>query len=285
MKLSDKEIKVVIDFVKMQPRTMQEISHLIKKSWVTTDSYVQQIREHTGLVGIKTFRKGTQAALKIVYYEHKDSLMSDGYREMVTLKISSARYKQDFDFMDVYQFVPGKLKRAFSETATKDSLVDVSKMLQSAERQVYCFSGNLSFASYMKNLTAIEDLLKRNVMVKIVCRVNQASISNISRFSAMMVRYPGFIEIRHCYQPLRGFIIDDTAAYFKSEERQEAYKLGELDTDTRVRYEIYDPEWVSWLQKLFWGLFRSSIDCTVRLKEMQRIKQPIPVLQKKRSKR
>ena len=48
MALNDQIIKKVVKFVKKEPRTIQEISKLINKSWVTTDSYIQKIKEQTG---------------------------------------------------------------------------------------------------------------------------------------------------------------------------------------------------------------------------------------------
>ena len=72
MKLGDQEIQAVVDFVKQEPRTVQEISKLIGKSWVTADSYLKKIKGRTGLIEIKTFRKGSQGALKIVFYNHSD---------------------------------------------------------------------------------------------------------------------------------------------------------------------------------------------------------------------
>ena len=70
MAVSEEETKAIIDFVKKEPRTVQEVAQQIKRSWVTADSYVQHIKERTGLIDIKTFRAGTQGALKLVYYIH-----------------------------------------------------------------------------------------------------------------------------------------------------------------------------------------------------------------------
>ncbi len=81
MVLDDKTVKKIVDFVKPEPRTVQEISKNIKKSWLTTDSYVKQIKERTGLISIKTFRAGTQGALKLVFYSNPNSLQGDDVRQ------------------------------------------------------------------------------------------------------------------------------------------------------------------------------------------------------------
>ena len=86
-----------------------------------------------------------------------------------------------------------------------------------------------------------------------------------------MAKYPDFIEIRTCYQPLRGFIIDDKLARFKNEEKLATYKQGELNKDTMIMYELYDEEWIGWLQKVFWNMFRFSTDSTTRIKEFKKI--------------
>ncbi len=119
-------------------------------------------------------------------------------------------------------------------------------------------------------LDIVEGLLKRKVMIRVLCRVNIASLKNLGPVSRLMVKYPGLIEARHCYQPLRGFIVDDKIARFKNEENVALYRKGELDRDTRIFYEIYDDSWVTWMQTVFWNLFRSSIDLQTRLREIKK---------------
>ena len=77
MALKESDIDKIVEFVKKEPRTIQEISKLIHRSWITTDSYVKQIKEKNGLIDIKIFRKGTQGALKLVFYSNPDSLTSE----------------------------------------------------------------------------------------------------------------------------------------------------------------------------------------------------------------
>ena len=113
MVLTEHTIKQVTDYVKEEPRTIQEISKLIKRSWITTDSYLKQIKDTTGLINIKTFRKGSKAALKIVSYNHSDSLTTDDLKENIYNQIRNGRKKGDFDFLELFQFVPEKEKSAF----------------------------------------------------------------------------------------------------------------------------------------------------------------------------
>ena len=98
MVLGDSDIQKITQFVKKEPRTVQEVSKLIKKSWVTADSYLKQIGDSTGLINIKTFRKGTQGALKIVFYNFSEVLQSDDLKEELYRQIKNGRTKNDFDF-------------------------------------------------------------------------------------------------------------------------------------------------------------------------------------------
>ena len=47
------------------------------------------------------------------------------------------------------------------------------------------------------------------------------------------------------------------------------YAKGELKQKTYILYYIYDAEWIEWMQKVFWSLFRSSIDAGKRIDEMK----------------
>lgn len=278
MVLKESDIKLITEYVKKEPRTVQEIAKLIKRNWITTDSYTKQIKDKTGLVNIKTFREGTRGALKLVYYNHSDSVLIDNIKEDLYAKVKNNQFKNEFDFMEIFQFIPDNKKRSFLEEYEDESVSknqEIVSLFRQTTRQLYCFSGNLSFINMkehsIKIIDIIEELLKRKVSIKILCRINIASLTNINKLSVLMQKYPDLIEIRHHYQPLRGFIIDDKIARFKDEEQLKSYRRGELNKNTRIFYEIYDEEWVSWLQKVFWNLFRSSLDYRVRLKEIKRI--------------
>lgn len=277
MALTQKDIDRIIKFVKTEPRTIQDISRLIARSWVTADSYVQQVKERTGMVNIKTFRKGSQGALKLVYYNYAESLTGDDVREELYDHIRGARQKQDFDFFEIFQFVSDKKKKVFYDEYEEDQPSPSQKLVQllrQTESSLLCFSGNMSFINTREGKTGIldvfEELVKRKVRIKVLCRVNVASLNNISKLSALLKKHPGYIEIRHRYQPLRGFIIDDDIARFKNDETLQNYKEGELNKDMHIFYEIYDGEWISWLQKVFWNLYRPSIDYNTRVKQFER---------------
>ena len=94
-------------------------------------------------------------------------------------------------------------------------------------------------------------------------------MENIRKLEPLMKKYPDLIEVKHCYQPLRGFVIDDKAARFKDEELVSTQ--SKIKVKTRIFYELHDREWVVWLQKVFYNLFRPSIDHSRRLKELQKI--------------
>jgi predicted transcriptional regulator len=277
MVLNQHEIDKIIKFVKQEPKTVQDISKLIKRSWVTTNSYLQKIKDQTGQINIKTFREGTQGALKIVYFNHKETLVSDEIKEELFNQIRIGKAKTDFDFFEVFQFIPEEEKKAFYEEYDNEDISTNQKLiplLRKTERTIYFFSGNLSFINLSEDekniLELIEELLQKKILIKILCRVNIATITNLSKLLPLIQKYPDLIEIKHCYQPLRGFIIDETVARFKNEEALENYKKGELQKNLRIFYEIYNQEWIEWLQRVFWNLFRANIDYNSRLKQFKK---------------
>lgn len=278
MVLKDQDIRKIVNFVKAEPKTIQEISKLIKKSWLTADSYVKQIKEQTGQIDIKTFRKGTQGALKLVFYNHTESMYTDDLKENFYNQIKLGRKKEDFDFMEIYQFIPEDKKEVFSEEFNEFSLPQNQNLISTikkAQNNVYLFSGNLSFVNIEENgkkvLSAIEELLQRKVQVKILTRITISSIKNLNLLLPLIKKYPNLIEIRHSYQPLRGIIVDDNLAQFKVEEYLKDYKPNEIEKNKIIVYKIYDEEWISWLQKVFWNLFRFSIDYNTRIKGLKKI--------------
>ncbi|MBN2141970.1 hypothetical protein JW711_01450 [Candidatus Woesearchaeota archaeon] len=268
MALGEEEAGLILKFVKKEPRTVQEVSKVIGRSWVTTDTYLKQLKDRTGLVSIKTFRKGTQAALKIVFYNYSESVSSDDVNEELFAKIRAGRAKSDFDFLDIYQYA--KRKRAVVEHGT-ESPKGLIAALRSAQESFLSFSGNLSFLNLNGVLEELESALKRKVSVKIICRINFASLRNFISLQKLIQRYPDFIEVRHTYQPLRGSIVDGKWVRFKQAEKASDYKKGELSVDTFIFYEIRDEELVSWLEKVFWSMFRVSMDAGSRMKELKRI--------------
>lgn len=64
----------------------------------------------------------------------------------------------------------------------------------------------------------------------------------------------------------------ESNASLKEVKNPEDYKPGELDEKARIYYQIYDKEWISWLQKVFYSLFRHSIGHKKRLNGLRSIK-------------
>lgn len=276
MKLSQKQIDSIIKFVKQEPRNVQEISLMIKKSWVTTKSYLDQISQNTGLISIKTFRKGSHGALKIVYYNFKDLPTGEEVKEDLFSEIISKRKKEEFDFFEIFQYAQDNQKKLyFRNDSKKDSSKSkLSDYLLQTKNKILFFSGNLSFINQKENnikiLDILEDLLKQKINIKIICRITPSTLNNLSKIQPLLSKYPNSIEIKHRYHPLRGFIIDDKIARFNCFEYSKDYKPNELDKSLNIVYEIYDKEWLLWLQKVFWKIFQSSIDYNIRLKQFRK---------------
>ena len=278
--LTQEIVKKISDFVFLKPRTIDEIAKYIKKNWRTANRYVEKIEEQQGTIAIRTFRKGTRGALKIVYWRNIEQIHNSAFQQQLFEDISRGRHKEDFNPFDIWQHVDPKKKSAFLEEQEEEGKTalnkDIPNLLKSAEKQVLIFSGNLSWANLIKKdvniYKILEELGKQNISVKILTRVDVASLSNIKKFMAINNRVgKGFIEIRHREQPLRSFIIDDRIARFKEIKNKEDYNKRKLKKKTYVFYDIYDPEWVEWIQKVFWNMFSASIPAEKRIKEIERI--------------
>lgn len=270
--LDKKEIEKIIKIVKKEPQTVQDIAKYIKKSWVTTNTYLKKIKEDTGLINIKTFRKGTQGALKIVYYCNTDGESGDELKNELLKQIKHARRKTDFDMFEIVQHIENNKKNIKIEEydETKETTKEIAKILRKAQETVYIFSGNLSFLNQDQTIPKIiEELIKQKVIIKILCRINIASLNNIAQINHLLKKYPGQIEIKHSFQPLRGFVIDEKIAWFKCEETLKEYKPGELQKNTRIIYEIIDKEWIHWFERVFWNIYRNAIDYQERKKQIE----------------
>lgn len=277
MVLNEKESDNIIEFVKKQPRTIQEISKYIQKSWLTTDSYIKQIKDSKGIIDVRTFRAGTRGALKIVFYNFSESVNSDDVKNIIYQKIISSKRKEDFDFLDIFQNIDDRNKSlSVSDINDKNEFEIIKDIFEKATEKIYFFSGNLSFTNLTnkkeKMIDIIENLLKRKISIKIICRINLATLSNITKFSELLKKYPKYLEIRHAYQPLRGFIIDGKFSRFINNEEIEKYKMNELPKSFKLIYSIDDKDWNSWLEKVFWNIFRSSSEYQTRVKEFKKIK-------------
>lgn len=273
-KLTDK----IIEYIKAEPRTIQEISKHINKSWVTTEKYINSIKNDTNLINIKLLRPGSYSSIKLVYYNILETSSLDDLKNYLFEKIKVGRFKSDFDVLEMYTIIDDNKKNAFyeeqsSNTIEKQQLVS---LLRSCHQNLFIFSGNLSFINLIEKNTKIidvlEELLKNKISIKILTRVNFATINNIKKIDYLTKKHPNYIEIRHCYQPLRGFIIDDKIIRLKDTVDESVYKKGEINKTINFYYNIYDEKWISWLQKTFWFFYRLSTDYRQILKEINKIK-------------
>ncbi|MGV8168420.1 MAG: hypothetical protein ACP5N3_00015 [Candidatus Nanoarchaeia archaeon] len=273
--------KKILDFIYIKPRTIQEIAQLLDKNWRTADAYVDRISRETGLIGSRTFRGGTRGALKIVFWNNVEKISSNQFQERLMKQIESTRHKEDFSPLDIYQYVDKNKKKAFSEIVEDESVSkkqDIEEFFARAEKQILYFSGNMSFLELKEKKRSILDIIeaaaRRGVSIKVIARIDITGLENFKRLMEINNKLgKEMIEIRHAAQPLRGFIIDDKEARLKEEKTTLPQKKGDLKHTTRLFYEIYDEEWVAWLQKVFWNFFSTSLDANIRIKDLELVEK------------
>jgi len=277
--LDSKTIKKIMEFVHLKPRTVQEIALLLQVNWRTADRYADKIAQETGSLAGRTFREGTRGALKIVYYNAGENIASTELQERLLQKILSGTKKEDFSPMDIYQYIDEKKRNAFLEIQAEEyakTEQDIIQMFNTAQKEILIFSGNLSWANVTqgktKVITTIACIAKTGIPIKILTRIDIASIKNIQPFMQINEQLcREAIEIRHAEQPLRCVIIDDKHARLKEIKQPETYKKGELLKKTYIFYDIYDTDWVQWMQKVFWQMFRTAVPAPTRLKTLNSI--------------
>lgn len=280
MVLDTETIRKINEFVYARPRTIQEIAQLIKRDWKTADRYVEKISLEHGTISTATFRGGTRGALKIAYWNNIEKIHSTQVQERVYNNIINAKKKQDFSPLDIYQYADEKKREAFqedSDTGEISSKQDLASLLRGTEKQLMIFSGNVSWINQKQGklpiAKVIEELVKNNISIKVLTRVDIASLENLKKLKEIDHKLgKNMIEVRHCEQPLRGFVIDSKVIRVREEKSPEQYKKGELKEPLAIYYTIYDEAWVEWIQKLFWNLFRTSVDMEKRLKDIKTIK-------------
>jgi len=259
--LDSKTIKKISDFVYVKPRSIQEVAHHIQKNWRTADSYIERIMKEQGILQVRTFREGTRGALKIVFWNNVENIHSSDFQERLFKKIESSKNKEDFSPFDIYQYVDEDKRYAFSEVQSEYKVTakqNLVSALKGAEKQLLIFSGNLSWVNAVqenkKIINVFEELAEHNVTIKILC----------DKIKKQM------IEIRHCQQPFRAFVVDDKFARFKEIRHLEKQRSK---YSSYIFYEIRDEEWVEWIQKIFWNLFRTSILAEKRIKDIETIEK------------
>jgi len=276
----DREIiKKIEDFVYLQPRSVQEISLHINKSWRTADRYISEIEKEFGTLSTKTFRKGTRGALKVVYWSSIEKRENSVFQEELSNQILSARKKEDFSAFDIFQHVPDKDKIAKIETAESEdstNLKELKNYLLQAKKQLLIFSGNLSFINFQDKeiniFEVLEELVKKNISIKIISRVDLAGKENIEKMLSLNFKHGSEnIEIRHKEHPLRAVIIDNKIIRLK-EIKEPTGRKYELNKKLFIFYTLKNKEWTEWLSKIFWKIFSCSINANKRLIEMNKLK-------------
>lgn len=272
MAFSKNEFEEIIRFVKREPCLIQDLAQHLNRSWITTESYVEKISQDTGLIQTKTFRKGTKGAVKIVFWNYAESLQTDEIKQKLFEKIKLFKFKEEFDPIEIFQFVAPNHAKAFTETRqspkTQQKLIE---FFEKVEGELLSFSGNLSWMRHQKVIDALDRLLLRGVRIKIIARIDLDTLENLKKIDHILKKHPERIEIRHGLHPVRGFIADQKLVRLKYEKNKLHFKEKELDKDVRIFYEIDEPEWTSWFSKTFWYLFRTSITLNERIKVLDAI--------------
>jgi len=279
--LDSKTIKKINDFVKTKPRTVQEVAFAIKKNWRTADRYVEKIAEDTGAIAARTFREGTRGALKVVYWQTLENIHSTDLQQRLFSMIEHGRTKYDFSPLEIYQYVDPKKKRAFLEEQGDEQANvehEIVSHLKSAQKQVLFFSGNLSFVNVVQDgeklIDVLEDLARQNIPSKFIARIDITALKNLKKILAINEKLgKEMIEVRHVMQPLRSFIVDNRFARLKETKRPEDVHKDELGKKTCIFYEIHDNDWIEWLQKVFWQMFRTGIPAQKRLENLEAIQK------------
>ncbi|MFA5258835.1 MAG: hypothetical protein WC979_09870 [Candidatus Pacearchaeota archaeon] len=272
-------IKKIEDFVYAKPRSVQEIAIHINKNWRTADRYIEDITKNFGTISTRVFREGTRGALKIVYFSSIDKVSHSVFQEKLEEDIFKGRTKEDFAAFDIFQHVSEKNKLAWVKKGKDESdagrLEEFEKLLLEAKKQVLFFSGNLSFINFddgeVKVFEVLEKLIKKGILIKVVCRIDVAGKENVEKLLSLNFKYgKELIEIHHKEQPLRATIVDNIINL--KEVKEPTGREKELAKKTYIFYTIKDKEWSEWLSKIFWKMFSSSIDSKKRLDELNKLK-------------
>jgi len=278
--LSLEIIKKIEDFIYEKPRSIQEIAQHIGKNWRTADRYVQEIEKNFGTISTKVFREGTRGALKIVYWASVEKVSYSVFQQQLEDQIMVGRTKYDFSGFDIFQHIQEKNKSAWIKKAEDEvkagRLKDFEELLLQAKKQILFFSGNLSFINFNDGkidiFKVLENLVKKGISIKVICRVDLAGIENVKKLLSLNFKYgKEIIEIHHRAQPLRVTIIDNKLFNMK-EIKEPTGREHELKKKTFIFYTIKDKEWVEWISRIFWKMFSSSVRAEKRLEEMNKLK-------------
>jgi len=275
----DKEtIKKIEDFVFEQPRSIQEITIHLDKNWRTVNRYVGQIIEERATLETKIFREGTRGALKVVYWASVEKRKNNIFQEQLKKEIMNTKNKKQFSAFDIYQHVEDKNKSVILENISGEDLSDLKELVsyfKQTKKELVSLSGNLSYLNLkvgkIKLFDKIEELVKRGIRIKVLCRVDLAGKKNIEKLLSLNHKYKKeLIEVKHCKQPIRAFIFDKKILRLK-EVSEPTEKIHELDKKTYIFYTIKDPKWAEWMNNLFLQMFHHSVGAETRLDELNKI--------------
>ncbi len=287
MVLDNNISKQICDFVKLKPRSVQEISLHIGKNWRTTERYVEKVEQEEGCIATRVFREGTRGALKIVYWNLSGDIHSTSFQEELLEVILKGTRKSDFTPFDVYQYVPDKNKKMYIEDASKiDPDLEISEkndiigFLRQANKQILIFSGNLSFIEAKQGETKIIEILrelaKKGVSIKVVSRVSMIGVDYAEKLLTLNKETGNdMVEIRHRYQPVRAIIIDNKIIKLREKRDPAYYKPNELKKKIEIFYEIWDNDWIDWFQKVFYRMFSSGMHAEKRMQEIRKIQNKL----------
>ena len=268
----------ILDLVRHKPRTVHEIAQTLQKNWRTANRYIEEIAQEGGLINTRTFREGSRGALKVVYWNALDHAKGSAYQERLLQKILASKHKEDFSPFDIYQFVDETKRQAFLETSeiSVHTPIQFEVLLQRARQQILFFSGNMSWTELHPTVFEhVEALAKQKVKIKILTKVDITSQHYSQKLLDLNLRYGAdTIEIRHCEQPIRGMVIDNEVASLKEVFSPQLYREKEIKGKQFIFYLVQDPEWIGWLQKVFWHLWGQSIDAKERLEAINSILHP-----------
>lgn len=263
----------ILDFVRQQPRSVDEVAKHIQKNWRTADRYITTIAQEEGTIGTKIFREGSRGSLKVVFANTIESAKGTAYQERLLTQILNGKHKEDFSPMDIYQFADPTKRTTIKGHLQKQEEDDKNylSLMSQAQTQLFIMSGNLSFIHEIKDTQKVlANLASKNVKIKILTRLDVTSQRTISKLLAINQQYgDDLIQVRHCQQPLRGIIVDNTIISLK--EIFDPQKTKEVQTKQVYYQRINDIIWISWLQKVFWKLWEQSVDANVRLNAIKEL--------------
>jgi hypothetical protein len=276
--LTNKTVQEIERFLSSQPRSINEIANHLNKNWRTVDRYLKQIEEEYASIETKTFRGGTRGALKIAYLSSPEKISSSKFQEELEERIINSKRKEEFSSFDIFQHIEEKNKIAIVEDEINEestNLKELMTILKETKKELKLFSGNLSWINLNKGnidlFKTLEDLVKKGVKIKVLCRINLEGVENIKKVLELNYKYgKELIEVRHRDHAIRAFIIDNKTIRLK-EIKEPTGKIKELDKKKFIFYTIKDKNWADWLGKIFNKMFSTSIGSEKRLNELNKL--------------